>query len=51
MPAVIPRDVREFLDGYPDNTDDRSLSDNLLFYSNELRCRPDNLYIDDLHKQ
>ena len=51
MPAAIPRDVREFLDDYPDNTDDRSRSDNLLFYSNKRRCRPDNLYIDDLHKQ
>lgn len=51
MPAAIPRDIREFLDDYPDNTDDRSRSDNLLFYSNRLRCRPDNLRIDDLHKQ
>ncbi|EPS97072.1 hypothetical protein FOMPIDRAFT_1032136 [Fomitopsis schrenkii] len=51
MPAAIPRDVREFLDDYPDNTDNRSRSDNLLFYSNKLRCRPDNLHIDDLHKQ
>ncbi|KZT63783.1 hypothetical protein DAEQUDRAFT_679744 [Daedalea quercina L-15889] len=51
MSASIPRDVREFLDDYPDNGDDQTRSDNLLFYSNKLRCRPDNLYIDDLHKQ
>ncbi|KAH9841805.1 opioid growth factor receptor conserved region-domain-containing protein [Rhodofomes roseus] len=51
MSASIPRDVREFLDDYPDNNDDPSCSDNLLFYSNKSRCQPDNLYIDDLHKQ
>ncbi|KAH9936620.1 opioid growth factor receptor conserved region-domain-containing protein [Fomitopsis serialis] len=51
MSASIPRDVREFLEDYPDNSDNPSFSDNLRFYSNKLRCRPDNLYIDDLHKQ
>ncbi|CCM04122.1 uncharacterized protein FIBRA_06283 [Fibroporia radiculosa] len=51
MSSTIPRDVREFLDDYPDNPDDSSSSSNLLFYTNKLRCRPDNLYIDDVHEQ
>ncbi|OBZ68903.1 Opioid growth factor receptor-like protein 1 [Grifola frondosa] len=51
MSLNIPIDVREFLDGYPDNQDEGSLSNNLRFYSNRLRCRPDNLLIDDLHRQ
>ncbi|GBE84417.1 hypothetical protein SCP_0603960 [Sparassis crispa] len=45
----IPRDVREFLEGYPENDDDASMSANLRFYSNKLRCRPDNLFIDEIH--
>ncbi|PCH40588.1 hypothetical protein WOLCODRAFT_24194 [Wolfiporia cocos MD-104 SS10] len=51
MAASIPRDVREFLDDYPNLSDDPSSSDNLRFYSNELRCRPDNLLIDELHER
>ncbi|KAF9267319.1 hypothetical protein L218DRAFT_894462 [Marasmius fiardii PR-910] len=50
MPT-IPRDVQEFLDGYPDVADDRNLTANLKFYTNERRCRPDNLRIDELHEQ
>ncbi|RDB17997.1 Opioid growth factor receptor-like protein 1 [Hypsizygus marmoreus] len=47
----IPRDVREFLDGYPNNEDDASSSANLGFYSNKLRCRPDNRLIDEIHEE
>ena len=47
----VPSDVREFLDGYPRNGDDAGLSANLEFYQNMLRCRPDNLLIDELHER
>jgi hypothetical protein len=47
----IPRDVAEFLDGYPDVSEDTSTSVNLKFYSNELRCRPDNMLIDEIHEK
>lgn len=47
----IPRDVKEFLDGYPDNENDTSSSANLDFYSNNLRCKPDNRLIDEIHEQ
>ncbi|CAE6439070.1 unnamed protein product [Rhizoctonia solani] len=51
MFSSIPHDVKDFLDGYPDNdhineTDRRQL--NLKFYSNELKCRPDGLLIEEL---
>ena len=49
MTAPIPRDVREFLDSYPDNEDDNTLNDNLEFYQNKRRCRPDNCTIDEIH--
>ena len=48
---LLPRDVREFLDNYPSLPDDPSLNENLKFYSNQVRCRPDNLLIDELHEQ
>ncbi|EMD40078.1 hypothetical protein CERSUDRAFT_63567 [Gelatoporia subvermispora B] len=44
----MPRDVREFIQGYPDNRDDPSLNANLEFYSNQCRCQPDNMLIDDI---
>jgi hypothetical protein len=47
----IPRDVQEFLDRYPRNGDDRRLSANLGFYSNYLRCRPDDLLVEEIHEQ
>ncbi|KAI1794880.1 opioid growth factor receptor conserved domain-containing protein [Ganoderma leucocontextum] len=47
----LPRDVREFLDNYPNLPDDPSMKSNLEFYSNIERCRPDNLLIDELHEQ
>ncbi|KZT09395.1 uncharacterized protein LAESUDRAFT_723156 [Laetiporus sulphureus 93-53] len=51
LSSSIPRDVREFLDDYPGTTDDGSLDANLRFYSNKLRCRPDNLLIEEIHEQ
>ncbi|ESK95740.1 opioid growth factor receptor-like 1-like [Moniliophthora roreri MCA 2997] len=50
MPT-IPRDVQEFLYRYPNGGDDRSQSANLKFYTNKLRCRPDNLLIEEIHDQ
>jgi len=49
MRASVPQDVQEFLDGYPDLRDDHSQSDNLKFYSNELKCRPDRKLISEIH--
>ncbi|KIY72009.1 hypothetical protein CYLTODRAFT_389511 [Cylindrobasidium torrendii FP15055 ss-10] len=50
MSTDIPRDVLEFLQGYPnESSNDSSLTANLLFYQNKARCRPDNLLIDTLH--
>ena len=48
---LLPRDIREFLEGYPGLPDDPRLNANLEFYSNRRRCRPDNLLIDELHEQ
>ncbi|KAK7056921.1 hypothetical protein VNI00_002639 [Paramarasmius palmivorus] len=50
MPAV-PRDVQEFLDRYPSGGNDKSRSANLKFYTNQLRCRPDNLLVEEIHEQ
>ncbi|EAU85869.1 hypothetical protein CC1G_12327 [Coprinopsis cinerea okayama7 len=47
----IPRDVQEFLDCYPDIDDEPDLSDNLLFYLNKLRCRPDRKLIEEIHEE
>mmetsp|Transcript_3809 Transcript_3809/g.5775 ORF Transcript_3809/g.5775 Transcript_3809/m.5775 type:complete len:227 (+) Transcript_3809:27-707(+) len=45
-------DVQAYLDGYPDDHDnDEKKNDNVLFYRNELLCRPDQMSIDDIHKQ
>ena len=51
MGAFVPRDVQEFLDGYPGLRDDRSQSDNFKFYSNELKCRPDRKLISEIHQE
>jgi len=52
-PAVmsIPRDVQEFIDNYPGVDEDTDASENLSFYSNTLRCRPDNKLVDEIHEQ
>ena len=51
MGAFIPRDVQEFLDGYPDLYDDHSCSDNLRFYSDKLKCQPDRKLISEIHEE
>ncbi|KAK0188039.1 opioid growth factor receptor conserved region-domain-containing protein [Armillaria mellea] len=51
MNQNIPRDVLDFLTDYPSNSNNLSQSDNLLFYQNKLRCRPDRLTIDELHER
>jgi len=48
---TIPPDVKEFLEGYPSKQDDPTASDNLYFYSNSLRCKPDGLLIEEIHDQ
>ncbi|KAF5360833.1 hypothetical protein D9756_004717 [Leucocoprinus leucothites] len=47
----IPQDIREFINEYPGVNDDPDASENLAFYSNNLRCRPDNVLIDEIHEQ
>ncbi|KXN88256.1 Opioid growth factor receptor [Leucoagaricus sp. SymC.cos] len=47
----VPRDVLQFLNRYPSLEDDHEASQNLKFYSNALRCRPDGLLIDEIHDQ
>ncbi|KII90568.1 hypothetical protein PLICRDRAFT_39145 [Plicaturopsis crispa FD-325 SS-3] len=49
MPQNLPRDVKAFLDNYPENQDESFLSANFEFYSNKLRCRPDNCLIEEIH--
>lgn len=51
MPSKVHWTIQQFLDGYPDQGDDTSLSINLLFYSDRLRCQPDNLKITEIHQQ
>jgi len=46
----IPHDVQEFLDGYPGVEDDPACIENLEFYSNTLRCQPDNCTIEVIHQ-
>lgn len=47
----IPRDVQEFLDEYPDVVDDPTSRANFEFYSNSLRCSPDNRKVEEIHKR
>ncbi|KAJ7259578.1 opioid growth factor receptor conserved region-domain-containing protein [Mycena haematopus] len=47
----LPRDVQEFLDGYPHGGNDPRQSANLGFYSNTLRCRPDEHLVEDIHER
>ncbi|KAL0961320.1 hypothetical protein HGRIS_006278 [Hohenbuehelia grisea] len=47
----IPRDVQDFLDGYPGQADKPNQSANFEFYSNLRRCQPDSLLIDELHDE
>jgi len=48
--ARLPRDIQDFLSGYPAQDDnDPKLTANVDFYSNRIKCRPDNMTIDQLH--
>lgn len=47
----IPRDVQEFLDGYPGVDDDPACQENFEFYSNDIRCIPDNRTIQEIHER
>ena len=47
----IPRDVQEFWDGYPDVDDDPTCRANFEFYSNNVRCIPDNRTIEEIHER
>jgi hypothetical protein len=47
----IPRDVQDFLADYPSQEDESHMNSNLTFYRNEMRCRPDNLLIDEIHER
>ncbi|KZT23460.1 hypothetical protein NEOLEDRAFT_1157332 [Neolentinus lepideus HHB14362 ss-1] len=51
MSTRLPRDIVEFLEGYPGQEDDASMNANLEFYSNRRRCRPDNLLIEEIHER
>jgi len=51
MNMSIPRDVQEFLDEYPDIVDDPTSRANLDFYSNNLRCQPDDRTIEEIHER
>ncbi|KAJ6508610.1 opioid growth factor receptor conserved region-domain-containing protein [Mycena sanguinolenta] len=50
-PMPLPRDVQEFLDGYPHGGNDPRQSANLGFYSNTLRCQPDDHLVEEIHEQ
>jgi len=47
----IPRDVQEFLDGYPGVDDDPTYRANFEFYSNSARCIPDSRTIEEIHER
>ncbi|TFK27735.1 hypothetical protein FA15DRAFT_635399 [Coprinopsis marcescibilis] len=47
----IPRDVKEFLENYPDVDDEADLCDNIRFYQNTLRCRPDRKLVEEIHEE
>lgn len=51
MSIAIPRDVRLFLDNYPDQEDDETQSANLEFYSNKRKSQPDNVLISEIHQR
>jgi hypothetical protein len=47
----LPQDIQLFLDCYSNEENLPDANDNLRFYSNTLPCRPDELLIEDIHKQ
>eukprot|EP00732_Lithocolla_globosa_P005285 Lithocolla_globosa_v1_NODE_5385_length_1249_cov_15.352596.p1 type:complete len:266 gc:universal NODE_5385_length_1249_cov_15.352596:891-94(-) len=44
-------DARTYLEGYPGQEDDLSINDNIKFYRNQLRSRPDGLLVEEFHLQ
>eukprot|EP00756_Hemistasia_phaeocysticola_P012139 Hpha_TRINITY_DN15175_c1_g7::TRINITY_DN15175_c1_g7_i1::g.127629::m.127629 len=44
-------DLQTYRQGYPGKKDDPRVADNIEFYTNKRKCRPDNLLIDELHVQ
>jgi hypothetical protein len=49
--AQLPRDILQFLQGYPDDEDDSTEARNLQFYKNQRRCQPDELLVDEIHER
>ncbi|KAM6494234.1 Opioid growth factor receptor (OGFr) conserved region domain containing protein [Amanita muscaria] len=47
----LPKDIQDFLAGYPDTEDKLALSSNIEFYSNTRRCQPDDMLISEIHSQ
>ena len=49
----LPADIRDFLNDYPNNNDSGEGDEkpNFEFYSNTLKCQPDNLLIDRIHER
>ena len=47
----VPSDIQRFLEDYAGQRDDERLNANLEFYMNERRCQPNNLKIDELHRE
>lgn len=47
----IPKDVQDFLNGYPGVIDDPSARKNFEFYSNDIRCIPDYQTIQEIHER
>lgn len=44
------KEMKSYRDGYPDSADDPNLTDNYRFYLNEVPCRPDALFIDEIFR-
>jgi len=49
--AGVPHDIQEFLDHYPNRGNDQRHHANLDFYNGTGRCQPNDLTIDELHKE
>ena len=52
MAATLPRDIRAFLEDYPNNEGDRkSATANLEFYLDKRRCKPDGMLVSEIHEK
>jgi hypothetical protein len=49
--SIWSSDIQQFQSDYPGQRDDPSANDNLLFYQNELRCRPDGKLVNEIHQE